>query len=150
MRNDEETFFSNRSTIRAENGQFKKGHSGNPGGRPRSKNQRALSCRQYRRDVLAVTEEMVSVRSGGGTTLVPFHVANLLAIRAKASQGHAPSQRHIDKLHREAIKEHEEVNRKQALMLEQREAQAVSKSVDGLNDWEWRSLNLVRKYSWRV
>lgn len=147
---DDEIVFDGRRRGRSAKGQFEKGCSGNPKGRPRSKHQRALSSRQDRRDILAVTEEMVTVRTSAGTSVVPFHLANLQAVRAKASQGHAPSQRYIDKLHREAILAHEQANPKLTKWLEKREDEATNRSVDGLKKWEWRDLNLFRKWSWRL
>ena len=105
--------------------------------------------RQYRRDVLQVTEELIPAKTAAGVKLLPFHVVNLLSIRAKASQGHAPSQRYLDKLHREAIEGHEDANPALTKGLEREEAKAVGKSVDGLERWEWRDLNLYRKFTWR-
>lgn len=147
---DDDIVFTGRRKGRAQNGQFEPGHSGNPSGRPRTKHQRALSSRQYRRDVLSVTEEVVPVRTAAGTEMMPFHVANLLAIRAKAIHGHAPSQRHIDKLHREAVETHETANPQLTRIVEASELKAVRKSVDSLSNSEWRDLNLVRKFSWRI
>ena len=138
------------AVTRSKDGRFKKGRSGNPGGRPRSKHVRAVSSRQYRRDVLQVTEELIPAKTAAGVKLLPFHVVNLLSIRAKASQGHAPSQRYLDKLHREAIEGHEDANPALTKGLEREEAKAVRKSVDGLERWEWRDLNLYRKFTWRL
>lgn len=135
---------------RTPDGRFRKGWSGNLKGRPRSKHQRAASSRQYRRDVLRVTEEVVPAKTAKGVEHLPFHLVNLLSIRAKASQGHAPSQRYMDKLHREAVVDHEEANPLLTNALERREAEAVNRSVDGLASHKWRDLNLFRKYSWRI
>ncbi|WP_426039861.1 hypothetical protein [Brevundimonas sp. DC300-4] len=146
---EDEIVFPKR-TGRSDAGQFVKGYSGNLSGRPRSKHQRAASSRQYRRDILAVTEELVPIRTSAGVTMVPFHVANLLSIRSRASQGHAPSQRYIDQRHREAIADHEEANPQLTQLLEASERNAVNKSVDCLENSEWKELNLVRKYSWRL
>ncbi|MFC5345977.1 DUF5681 domain-containing protein [Brevundimonas staleyi] len=135
---------------RTPDGRFRDGVSGNPSGRPRSKHQRAISSRQYRRDVLMVTEELIPAKTATGVKHLPFHVVNLLSIRAKASQGHAASQRYLDKLHREAVEAHEEANPRLTRVLESREAEVVNKSAAGLQGWEWRDLNLFRKWSWRV
>lgn len=146
---DDKVIFK-RNSRRTSKGQFAKGYSGNPIGRPRTKHQRAVSSRQYRRDVLAVTEELVPVKTAAGIMMMPYQLANLHSIRAKASQGHAPSQRYIDKLHREAVRDHEEANSRLMQMLESREEAAVNKSADGLAKWEWRDLNILRKFSWRL
>jgi hypothetical protein len=135
---------------RTPDGRFKAGVSGNLKGRPRSKHQRAVSSRQYRRDVLSVTEEIVAAKTSTGVKMLPFHVVNLLSMRAKASQGHGPSQRLLDKLHREAVEAHEAANPMLTRGLESREAEVVNRSADGLRRWEWRDLNLFRKWSWRV
>lgn len=140
----------NKGKYRDTNGRFAKGASGNPRGRPRTKHQRAASNRQYRRDILNVTEEMVPIKMGGKTRLVPFHIANLLSIRARAGQGHAPSQRYLNQLHREAIAEHERANPQLTKPLEAREEEAVNSGVDGLPRWKWLDLNRFRKLSWRL
>lgn len=135
---------------RTPDGRFREGFSGNLLGRPRSKHQRAASSRQYRRDVLQVTEELIPAKTPDGVKLLPFHVVNLLSIRAKASQGHAPSQRYLDKLHRETIKAHEAANPMLTNGLESREVEAVKAGVNGLAAHRWRDLNLFRKFSWRI
>lgn len=147
---DDEIDFTSLPKRRTDKGQFAKGSSGNPAGRPRTKHQRALSSRQSRRDILTVTEELVAVRTSSGTKMMPFHMANLHAMRAKASQGHAPSQRHLDKAHRDAVREHEAANPELNRLLEKAEANAVNKSVNSLKRWEWKDLNLIRKFSWRL
>lgn len=146
----DEIDFKNLPRRRTAKGRFVKGQSGNPLGRPRTKHHRALSSRQARRDVLAVTEELIAVRSNGGSRLVPFHQANLQSIRMKALQGHAPSQRYLDKLHREALREHEDANPRLGQLVERAEVNAVRKSVDGLKKWEWKDLNVPRKFTWRL
>ncbi len=147
---DDDAEFEGMPKRRTVKGQFKKGYSGNPGGRPRTKHQRAVSSRQYRRDVLAVTEEIVTVRTPFGVQKISFNLANLLNMRAKAVQGHGPSQRYLDKAHHEAILAHEEANPRLTKLVERGEENAINKSVDSLSRWEWRDLNLVRKYSWRL
>lgn len=134
---------------RLPNGQWRKGVSGNTLGRPLSKGERALSKREYRRDVFRVTEELVPAKTPAGVKMLPWHQVNLLSIRAKASQGHAPSQRYLDKLHREAIAAHEEAHPFIANGLEQREAEAVQKSPRFLPAGRWRDLNVFRMFSRR-
>ena len=146
---DDEIDFDSLPRRRTAKGQFAKGSSGNPIGRPRTKHQRAISSRQVRRDVLAVTEEPIPVRTASGTDMVPCHVVTLKKIRAKAMEGHAPSQRFLYKLHQDAVREHEEANALLNKLLENAEANAVNKSVDRLKKWEWKELNLFRKFSWR-
>ena len=141
--------FQNLPRRRTAKGQFAKGQSGNPLGRPRTKHQRAISSRQVRRDVLSVTEEPIPVRTASGTEMVPSHVVTLKKIRAKAMEGHAPSQRFLYKLHQDAVREHEDANILLNRLLEKDEINAVNKSVSGLKKWEWKNLNLVRKFSWR-
>ncbi|WP_278069621.1 DUF5681 domain-containing protein [Brevundimonas sanguinis] len=147
---DDEIDLENLRRRRTAKGQFAKGYSGNPTGRPRTKHQRALSSRQARRDVLEVTEELIAVRSNGGSRLVPFHQANLQSIRMKALQGHAPSQRYLHKIHLEALREHEKANPRLDRLVEKAEANAVNKSVNGLKKWEWKDLNILRKFTWRL
>lgn len=147
---DDEIVFQGQRKGRTAKGRFEKGYSGNPNGRPRTSHQRALSSRQYRRDVLAVTEELVAVRTSAGTEMMPFHLANLRSIRAKAGQGHAPSQRYLDQAHREAVRDHEAANPCLTQLLEAGETVAVNKGVDGLKRWEWKDLNIMRKLSWRL
>ena len=147
---DDEADFSGIAKRRTATGQFKTGHSGNPRGRPRSKHQRALSTREGIRDVLAVTEEVVPVRTSGGVQMMSFNKANLLSMRAKAAQGHAPSQRYLDKAHKEAIKALEKLNLPLTQLLESNEKRAVQKSTDCLSPSEWKHLNIVRKFTWRM
>lgn len=135
---------------RLPNGRWRPGVSGNSLGRPRSKHQRAVSKRQYRRDVLRVTEELVPAKIGDTVKMLPFHVVNLMSIRAKANQGHAPSQRYLDKLHYEAVEEHEDANPLLTNGLEKRELEAVARDAKHLEHWRWRALNLFRKFSWRI
>lgn len=127
-----------------------KTQSGNYSGRPRKNQERAISSRQDRRDILLVTEGAVNVKVGDEVEQQPFHIANLMAMRAKALAGHSPSQRYLDRLHRETIQAHEEANPSLTRLVEQSEAVMVNKSVRCMSRGEWRELKQMRRFSWRI
>lgn len=79
-------------TDRKENGQFGKGRSGNPSGRPR-KLGRSRSTPGYRADVLEVGRMMVSTtnRETGEVEEISMVKAAMMALGRKALSGHAPS-----------------------------------------------------------
>lgn len=147
---DDEIDFKNLPRRRTPKGQFAKGESGNPLGRPRTKHQRAISSRQGRRDTLGTTEELVTIRTSAGSRQVPFHLANLQSMKVSALKGNGPTQRYLHKIHCEALREHEKANPKLDRLVEKAEAHAVNKSINGLKKWEWKNLNVLRKFTWRL
>lgn len=80
--------------------------SGNPRGRP-PKKERAFVPRQHTRDVLAVTEELITVQTPNGPVKLTAIVLALLKVRSKALAGHGPSLRCLIAMHLEALENHQ-------------------------------------------
>lgn len=79
---------------RKKNGQFEKGRSGNPRGRPKKQADRAEMPHHVREIVKQVGEEVISLRSSdGGTVEMSSIRAVLIALRTKALNGSIQAQR---------------------------------------------------------
>jgi len=91
-----------------ESTQFKKGQSGNPGGRPRNL-PRVATTLQLRKDILTAMEREVTIVRGGKTEKVPAIVAAFDRLLLKALNGHYRSLELVIQLRRQLIEEHSEM-----------------------------------------
>ena len=87
------------------NGRFKPGNSANPSGRPR-KRERSFIPRQLTRDILSITEELITVNTAEGPKIYTAIQLALLKMRKKALEGHGPSLSKLYKMHRQALEDH--------------------------------------------
>lgn len=130
--------------------QYKKGQTGNGKGRP-PKAGRAYLPRQLVRDILAVTEAEMTIRTGKGVKKISTIEALLLRMRQKALDGHGPSLRFLYKLHAEAIAEHNGRFVSEFEFLEMVEDEAVKKPVPPENERFMQNyLNNLRKSTRRT
>ena len=89
--------------------QFTPGKSGNPAGR-KPKRERALIPRQLRRDIIAVGEMKLPVRTPHGEVEMPAVQAVMYSLLKKALSGQISSVRLFLTLSREAIQQHFEAH----------------------------------------
>ena len=89
--------------------QFKKGRSGNPGGRP-PKKVRAYTQRQATRDILELAELLITIRTSSGPKEVSIIQAIRMRIVQRAMADHEPSQRYFNKLYEDALERHRAAN----------------------------------------
>lgn len=78
---------------RKKDGTFRKGVSGNPGGRPPKKPHRHRLPHENRRTVFEVAEASVQVRVGEELTDASVYQGVLMSLAKKAMSGHTPSAR---------------------------------------------------------
>ena len=83
--------------------QFKRGHSGNPKGRPR-KQHRALIPSQTRKDVLRVMDMTVSMKTPQGDQLLTIAEATIYSLAMQAIKGKASFMKLWVQLQNEALR----------------------------------------------
>jgi len=109
---------------RLANGRFKPGRSGNPAGRP-PKRERSFLPRELTRDILSITEELITVNTADGPKQYTAIELTLLKIRKKAMDGHGPSLNRLLKMHAQALNDHFGRHRKEFSSLENMEMHAT-------------------------
>ena len=132
---------------RKANGQFNKGFTGNPKGRPR-KRERTYLPRQLVADILALTEEIITIKTERGVEKVPAIEVVLKQLRRKAISGHGPSLRKFVDLHSGALEMHMEKHTKYFSMLDNYETERVFQTMGDHEMFEW--LNKLRKATRRT
>ena len=133
---------------RLKNGQFKKGVSANPKGRPPHR-ERAFLPRQRTRDILEVTEEILEIKTAKGIKKLSAFQIVLLKMRSKAFEGHSPSMYRLLRLHGEALEDHYNAHKAAAKGLDQSEALIVG-SADPVSNFMHHHMNRGRKNSRRT
>ena len=135
------------SPARKANGQFAKATSGNPKGRPR-KRERSYLPRQLVADILAITEEIITIKTERGVEKVPAIEVALKQLRRKAMAGHGPSLRKFIDIHADAQEQHLEKHKEKFSILDDYETQSTF-SPPGTGEMiEW--LNKLRKATRRT
>lgn len=127
---------------RKTNGQFNKGFTGNPKGRPCNR-ERSFIPRQLRRDILGVTESTTAIRTEKGKKTVSLIEAIIMRTVNKALAGHGPSIRMVMDWHRDAITMHSRMHGGRFQELERIERALVLGRT--ISDFESYTLNSLRK-----
>jgi hypothetical protein len=130
-------------------GQFKKGVSGNPRGRPR-KAERSLTRRQIRRDFLRIVETLMTVRTEKGSKKVTVIEAIILRAVGKALAGHGPSMRWVMKWYSDQVDEHSRAHRRKFDLLEEAETIMVFHPEEGETEMMRAYLTQMRELTRRI
>jgi len=130
----------------ANSGQFPKGRSGNPRGRPR-KAERAYTPSQERRDILGLMEETMDITLGGKKRKLPIILGIYYRAFQKALDGNEKMILAVISLRRDLLNEHRLANPDLVETLEIFEGKIAS-TVQGKPSPEYLDLlNAARKRS---
>jgi len=135
------------AAAREANGQWPKGTSGNPKGRPR-KRERSYLPRQFVSDILALSEEQITIKTEQGVEKMPVIQIALKQLIRKAMRGHGPSLRKLLDLHFEALNMHMEKHAEKFSTLDDYETASVFHPPSAPELTEW--LNKLRKATRRI
>lgn len=125
-------------------GQFKKGVSGNPRGRPR-KADRSYTYRQIRQDFLGLLEEPIPAKIGGKLRPVPAIQGVYLKMIQAALEGDRQMMIKVVELRREFITELAEEHRDEMKMLQRAERDYAHVGDAGFGADAVTVLNEVRR-----
>jgi hypothetical protein len=134
---------------RPNRGQFKKGVSGNPRGRPR-KVERSYTFRQMRQDFLGLMEELIPAKIAGKVRPVPAIQAVQWRMLQAALEGDRQMILEVLRLRREHITELTKENDDQLKMLERAERNYADVGDAGFSPEAVAVLNAVRKKTRRL
>ena len=129
--------------------QFRPGTSGNPRGRP-LKLERSCVPYQTVRDVLAITESLVKVRTSDGVTTATMIEAILRRMAHRALEGHGPSIRLALRLHEDAIRQHYRKHRQDFGFLELWENSPLSETHADNLKLRIKAINRLRRETRRI
>jgi hypothetical protein len=130
-------------------GQFKRGVSGNPRGRPR-RAERSYTYRQMRHDFLGLMEELIPAKIGGKTRAVPAIQAVHWRMLQAALEGDRQMILEVLRLRREHISELTKENQDQLKMLERAERNYAEVGDAGFSPEAVEVLNAIRKKTRRL
>ena len=128
--------------------QFTKGKSGNPLGRP-PKQERSITLRQSRRDLLNILEAPIAITIDGRRTTVSGIEAIQMRMLRLAMSGHGATLRFLYREHKKAVEEHAKEGKFD--FLEMVELSRIHKPVPPENEkFEITFINRLRKQTRRI
>jgi hypothetical protein len=128
--------------------QFPKGKSGNPLGRP-PKQERSITLRQSRRDLLNILEAPIAITIDGRRTMVSGIEAIQMRMLRLAMSGNGATLRFLYREHKKAVEEHAKDG--DFGFLEMAELERIRKPVPPANEkFEITFLNGLRKRTRRI
>jgi hypothetical protein len=128
--------------MRNERGQFEKGVSGNPNGRPR-KEPHPISDIQHRRDFFDIMEMPVSINDGGKRKEVPIRVAINKQLALKAAAGDMMAIREVKKWQHQYAGEYSEQQMNMVRVMLDGEDR-IRKFPDDVTDEYKRTIQMLR------
>jgi hypothetical protein len=124
-------------------GQFQKGTSGNPKGRPK-KDARSISDRQIRSDIIEVLEEEVTVTQNGKKKKIAKGKAIMQQLTNKALKGEFRAIKLSLDVYTNAVAKHQELHPDLYKLLESLEKDVLSRGPEILTPADREFLNYLR------